>query len=105
MWKKAVFGTVSAGFLGYVVWLSCLSPARHQIEWDVATRVRDVLERTGFDEVVPVVDGRDVELRGGVSSASEARRAERIVRMVRGVRAVRMDLRMSSQDSLGGGES
>lgn len=105
MWKKAVFGTVSAGFFGYVIWLSCLSPARHQIEWDVATRVRDVLERTGFEEVVPVVDGRDVELRGGVSSASEARRAERIVRMVRGVRVVRTDLRVAGEDSLGGGES
>jgi hypothetical protein len=105
MWKKAVFGTVLAGLFGYVIWLSCLSPARHQIEWDVATRVRDVLERTGFDEVVPVVDGRDVELRGGVSSASEARRAERIVRMVRGVRAVRTDLRVAGEGSLGGGES
>jgi hypothetical protein len=105
MWKKAVFGTVSAGFLSYVVWLSCLSPARHQIEWDVATRVGDVLERTGFSEVVPVVDGRDVELRGQVSSESEARRAERIVRMVRGVRVVRMDLRVAGEDSLGGGET
>jgi hypothetical protein len=105
MLKKAVFGAVSAGFLGFVVWLSCLSPARHQIEWDVATRVRDVLERTGFEAVVPVVDGRDVELRGGVSSASEARRAERIVRMVRGVRVVRMDLLVDGEDSLGGGES
>ncbi|MGB5523636.1 MAG: BON domain-containing protein [Polyangiales bacterium] len=105
MWKKTVFGTVSAGFLVYVVWLSCLSSARHQIEWDVATRVGDVLERTGFDEVVPVVDGRDVELRGQVSSASEARRAERIVRMVRGVRVVRMDLFVAGEDSLGGGET
>ena len=62
MWKKAVFGTASAGFLGFVVWLSCLSSAPHQIEWDVATRVIDVLDRTGFGEIVPVVDGRDVEL-------------------------------------------
>jgi hypothetical protein len=105
MWKKAVFGTVSAGFLSYVVWLSCLSPARHQIEWDVATRVRDVLERTGFSELVPVVDGRDVELRGPVSSESEARRAERIVRMVRGVRVVRMNLDVAGQERLGGGET
>ena len=105
MWKKAVFGTVSAGFLSYVVWLSCLSPARHQIEWDVATRVRDVLERTGFSELVPVVDGRDVELRGLVSSESEARRAERIVRMVRGVRVVRVNLDVAGQERLGGGET
>ena len=105
MWKKAVFGTVSAGFLSYVVWLSCLSPARHQIEWDVATRVGHVLERTGFSEVVPVVDGRDVELRGQVPSESEAQRAERIVSMVRGVRVVRMDLFVAGDDSLGGGES
>jgi hypothetical protein len=105
MWKKAVFGTVSAGFLSYVVWLSCLSPARHQIEWDVATRVRDVLERTGFSELVPVVDGRDVELRGPVSSESEARRAERIVRMVRGVRVVRMNLDVAGRERLAGGET
>ena len=105
MWKKAVFGTVSAGFLSYVVWLSCLSSAPHQIEWDVATRVGDVLERTGFSDVVPVVDGRDVELRGEVSSESEARRVQRIVSMVRGVRVVRMDLFVADDDSLGGGES
>ena len=54
---------------------------------------------------VPVVDGRDVELRGQVSSESEARRAERIVRMVRGVRVVRMDLHVAGEDSLGGGET
>ncbi len=105
MWKKAVFGTVSAALFGYVAWLSCLSPARHQIEWDVATRVGDVLERTGLGAVVPVVDGRDVELRGQVSSESEALRAERIVRMVRGVRVVRMDLHVAGEDSLGGGET
>jgi len=105
MWKKAVFGTVSAGFLSYVVWLSCLSSARHQIEWDVATRVGGVLERTGFSDVVPVVDGRDVELRGEVSSESKARRVQRIVSMVRGVRVVRMDLFVAADDSLGGGET
>ena len=105
MWKKAVFGTVSAGFLGYVAWVSCLSTTRHQIEWDVATRVSDVLERTGFSELVPVVDGRDVELRGQVPSESEAQRAERIVSMVRGVRVVRMDLHVAGEDSLGGGET
>lgn len=105
MWKKAVFGTVSAGFLGFVVWISLLSPARHQIEWDVATRVAVVLERTGFSELVPVVDGRDVELRGQVPSEAEARRAERIVGMVRGVRAVRTDLVVAGDGSLGGGET
>ena len=105
MWKKAVFGTVLAGFLGFVVWLSCLSDARHDIEWDVATRVSEVLERTGLSDVIPVVDGRDVELRGQVESASEARRAERIVRMVRGVRVVRMDLSIAGEADLGGGES
>ncbi len=105
MWKKAVFGTVSAGFLGYVAWVSCLSPTRHQIEWDVATRIADVLERTGFADLVPVVDGRDVELRGQVPSASEAQRAERIVSMVRGVRAVRVDLIVARDGNLGGGET
>lgn len=105
MWKKPVFGTVSAGFLGYVVWVSCLSPARHQVEWDVATRVTAVLERTGFSEVVPVVDGRDVELRGQVQSVSEAHRAERIVSMVRGVRVVRASLRVAGDESRGGGET
>jgi len=105
MWKKAVFGTVSASFLGYVVWVSCLSPARHQIEWDVATRVVAVLERTGFSEVVPVVDGRDVELRGEVPSLSEAQRAERIVSMVRGVRVVHVNMLVAGEQGLGGGET
>ena len=105
MLKKAVFGTVSAGFLGLVAWVSFLSPARHQIEWDVATRVSAVLERTGFSELVPVVDGRDVEIRGQVPSASEAQRAERIVSMVRGVRTVRVDLTVADDGSLGGGET
>lgn len=104
MWKKAVFGTASAGFLGFVVWVSCLSPVRHQIEWDVATRVTSALDRTGFTGVVPVVDGRDVELRGEVPSASEARRAERIVRMIRGVRVVRMDM-LVGDDGRGGGDT
>ncbi len=105
MWKKAVFGTVSAGLLGYVVWISCLSPARHQVEWDVATRVTAVLERTGFSEVHPVVDGRDVELRGQVPSVSEAERAERIVSMVRGVRVVRTNMLVADDQGLGGGET
>jgi hypothetical protein len=105
MWKKAVFGTVSAGFLGYVVWVSCLSTTRHQIEWDVATRVTAVLERTGFSNVVPVVDGRDVELRGEVASVSEAQRAERIVGMLRGVRAVRANMHIGADEGLGGGET
>jgi hypothetical protein len=105
MWKKAVFGTVSAGFLGYVVWFSCLSSAPHRIEWDVATRVIDVLDRTGFAEVVPVVDGRDVELRGVVGSDRDAARAERIVRMVRGVRVVRLNLEVDPSTSSRGGET
>jgi hypothetical protein len=103
MWKKAVFGSVSTGFLGYIAWVSCLSPMRHQIEWDVAARVTAALERTGFDEVVPVVDGRDVELRGQVSSASEVQRAERIVSMVQGVRVVRANLLVGGEEGLGGG--
>ena len=105
MWKKAVFGTVSASFLGYVAWVCFLSPARHQIEWDVATRVTAVLERTGFSEVVPVVDGRDVELRGEVPSVSEAERAERIVSMVRGVRVVHANMLVAGEEPIGGGES
>lgn len=105
MWKKAVFGIASAGFLGFVLWVSCLSSARHQIEWDVAARVVDVLDRTGFSEVVPVVDGRDVELRGQVASDSEARRAERIVSMVRGVRVVRAKMTVSVEDRGGGGDT
>ena len=105
MWKKAVFGTVSASFLSYVVWVSCLSPARHQIEWDVATRVTAVLERTGFSEVVPVVDGRDVELLGEVPSVAEALRAERIVSMVRGVRVVDANMLVVGEGRPGGGET
>ncbi|MFA9472235.1 MAG: BON domain-containing protein [Deltaproteobacteria bacterium] len=105
MWKKAVFGTVSAGFVGYVVWVSCFSPARHQVEWDVATRVTAVLERTGFSKVVPVVDGRDVELRGEVPSVSEAQRADRIVSMVRGVRVVHANMLVAGDEGLGGGET
>lgn len=105
MWKKAVFGTASAGLLGYVVWASCLSPVRHQIEWDVATRVTSALERTGFADVTPVVDGRDVELRGWVSSSSEAHRAERIVGMIRGVRVVRTNVRVGGDEGRRGGET
>lgn len=103
MWKKAVFGTVSAGFLGYVVWLSCLTDARHQIEWDVATRVTGVLDRTGFANVTPVVDGRDVELRGEVDSTSDAARVARIVGMVRGVRVVHARMLVAGDEGLGGG--
>ena len=105
MWKKAVFGTVSAGFFGYVAWVSYVSPARHQIEWDVATRVDSVLDRTGLANVIPVVDGRDVELRGEVQSTSEARRAERIVGMVRGVRVVQVNLRIGDERNRGGGDT
>ena len=105
MWKKAVFGTVTAGFLGYVVWVSCLSSAPHQIEWDVATRVIEVLDRTGFADVVPVVDGRDVELRGEVATATEAGRAERIVSMVRGVRVVRANMLVADESGGGGGDT
>jgi pantoate kinase len=105
MWKKAVFGTVLAGFLGHAVWVSVLSPMRHEIEWDVATRVGGVLRRTGFSDVIPIVDGRDVELRGQVASPSEAQRAERIVSMVRGVRVVSAQLRVADDESLGGGET
>jgi len=105
MWKKAVFGTVSAGFLGYVVWFSCLSTAPHQIEWDVATRVTERLDRTGFHEVIPVVDGRDVELRGQVGSEAQAQRAERIVSMVRGVRIVRANMLIAEETDGGGGDT
>ena len=105
MWKKVVFGTVSAGFLGYVVWVSCLSTAPHQIEWDVATRVTERLDRTGLHDVIPVVDGRDVELRGQVGSAAEARRAERIVSMVRGVRVVRANMLVADEAGGGGGDT
>ena len=105
MWRKAVFGTFLAGFLGYVAWVCCLSPMRHQIEWDVATRVSAVLERTGFADVMPVVDGRDVELRGVVPTSAEAQRAERIVSMVRGVRVVRMNVLVTEDQGLGGGET
>ena len=105
MWKKAVFGTVTAGFLSYVVWFSCLSSAPHQIEWEVANRVNDVLKRSGFDQVVSVVDGRDVELRGVVADSRDAARAERIVSMVRGVRVVRADMLVSRSDGGGGGDT
>ena len=105
MWKKAVFGTVTAGFLGYVVWFSCLSNAPHQIEWEVANRVVDVLERSGLDDVVPIVDGRDVELRGQVADAREASRAERIVSMIRGVRVVRANMLVSRPEGGGGGDT
>ncbi|MGD8316148.1 MAG: BON domain-containing protein [Myxococcales bacterium] len=104
MWKKAVFGTASACLVGYVVWISYLGPIRHEIEWDVATRVTSVLVRTGFSGVFPVVDGRDVELRGSVPSASEAERAQRIVSMIRGVRMVRTQM-LVADDGSGGGDT
>lgn len=105
MWKKAVFGALSAGFLGYVAWVCYLSPTRHQIEWDVATRVTSVLERTGFSDVIPVVDGRDVELRGRVPSAWEARRAKLVVGTVRGVRVVRTSMVVGEGRGRGGGDT
>jgi osmotically-inducible protein OsmY len=71
----------------------------------VATRVTERLDRTGFAEVIPVVDGRDVELRGSVESASEARRAERVVSMVRGVRVVRTNILVAGENGAGGGDS
>jgi hypothetical protein len=88
MWKKGVFGTVLAAFLGYVAWVAFFSSTRHEIEWDIATRVSSVLERTGFDEVMPVVEGRDIELQGVVATHGEAERAERIVSALPGVRIV-----------------
>jgi len=105
MWKKAVFGTVLAGFLGFAVWVSCLSSLPHHIEWDVATRVTSALERTGFDDIVPVIDGRDVELRGTVLTAKDAERAERIVTMVQGVRVVDTNLRIGQFREGGGGDT
>lgn len=101
MWKKGVFGIVSAAFFGYVAWVACLSPTRHQIEWDVATRVSNVLERTGLDDIMPVVEGRDVELQGEVASRAEAQRAERIVRNLRGVRVVHSQLAIADGEADG----
>lgn len=105
MWKNAALSTATAAFLGYVIWVSCLSSAPHQIEWDVATRVTQVLDRTGFATVTPIVDGRDVELRGEVDSEADARRAGRIVSMVRGVRVVHTNMRVVSGDRGGGGDT
>ena len=73
--------------------------------WDVATRVTERLDRTGFADVVPVVDGRDVELRGSVASAADAERAERIVSMVRGVRLVRANMLVAEENGDGGGDT
>ncbi len=108
MWKKGVFGAVLAAFLGYVAWVAYLSPTRHQIEWDVATRVTHVLMHTGFDDIMPVVEGRDVALQGEVTSTSEAERAERIVRNLGGVRVVRSELVVQEERDLarqGGGDT
>ena len=108
MWKKGVFGAVLAAFLGYVAWVAYLSPTRHQIEWDVATRVTNVLEHTGFDDIIPVVEGRDVELEGEVASTAEARRVQRIVRNLRGVRVVHSQLVVAGGDDSqreGGGDT
>ena len=63
------------------------------------------MDRTGLANVIPVVDGRDVELRGEVQSTSEARRAERIVGMVRGVRVVQVNLRIGDERNRGGGDT
>ncbi|MEM7136999.1 MAG: BON domain-containing protein [Myxococcota bacterium] len=103
MWKQGIFGAVLAAFLGYVAWVAFLSPTRHQIEWDVAIRVGQVLEHTGFDGVMPVVDGRDVELEGQVASAADAARAARIVRNVGGVRVVRSALVVADEAPRGQG--
>lgn len=88
MWKQGIFGAVLAAFLGYVAWVAWIGPTRHQIEWDIATRVNQVLEHSGLAAVLPVVEGRDVELQGQVGSVAEAARAERLVQRLRGVRGV-----------------
>ena len=59
----------------------------------------------GFRVSAPVVDGRDVELRGEVPSVSEAQRADRIVSMVRGVRVVHANMLVAGDEGLGGGET
>jgi len=96
MWQQGVFGSVLAAFLGFAAWVAYFSPTRHQIEWDVATRVSHVLEHTGFEEVMPVVEGRDVALHGEVASTAEAERAARIVRHLKGVRLVESQLTVAS---------
>lgn len=101
MWKKGVFGAVLAAFLGYVAWVVYLSPTRHEIEWEVATRVTSVLEHTGFDDIIPVIEGRDVELQGQVASTAEGQRAERIVRNLRGVRVVHTQLVVTGEKADG----
>ena len=58
-----------------------------------------------FQGSFPLLDGRDVELRGEVPSVSEAQRAERIVSMVRGVRVVRANMLVAGEEGLGGGET
>ena len=106
MWRQGVFGGVLAAFLGYVAWVAFLSSARHQIEWDIATRVGQTLEHTGFQGVLPVVDGRDVELLGEVASVAQAARAERIVRKLTGVRGVTAQLVVAGggPERMGGGD-
>ncbi len=103
MWKQGVFGVVAGAFLGYVVWIAWVGPTRHQVEWDVALRVEQVLEQSGFDDLVPVVDGRDVELQGNVQSIADAARAERIVEGLRAVREVHSELTVGGTTGLGGG--
>jgi hypothetical protein len=95
MGKKAVFASVTTAFVAYVAWIVMLSPLPHHIEQVLRASALEQLEGDGFDDVIPVLDGRDVELYGTVPSAEHLAAAEAAVRTVPGVRKVESRLRVA----------
>jgi hypothetical protein len=95
MGKKAVFASVTTAFVAYVAWIVMLSPLPHHIEQVLRASALEQLEGDGFTDVIPVLDGRDVELYGTVPSAEHLAAAEGAVRTVPGVRKVESRLRVA----------
>lgn len=96
MGKKAVFASVTAAFVAYVAWVVTLSPLPHHVEQELMANAVEQLERDGLTDVIPVLDGRDVELYGTVPSAADLAAAEGAVSMVPGVRKVDSKLRVAA---------
>lgn len=69
-------------FLLLAVWFNAT-----QVERKLMTQAQDLLIASGFDDVVPRIDGRDITLTGRVKTEGGVERAETIVSEIEGVRA------------------
>ena len=95
MGKMAVFASVTAAFVAYVAWIVMLSPLPHHIEQALRVSAVEQLDRDELRDVIPVLDGRDVQLYGTVPSVEHLALAEEAVRTVTGVRKVESKLRVT----------